>query len=145
MRVIVVIIYLLFIYFSLTHTYHMTYERISYCEQDLENKENIKGCIKEVFGKDGDTMIAIAYAESNLDPHAINYNCKYGNKYTYCKKGDEKKAWSKDSGLFQINSVHTKKDISIKENILLAHDIYKIQDFNAWYSYRSGKFIDFLD
>jgi len=45
----------------------------------------------------------VAKHESNFNPRAMNWNCRYGGKSTFCKEEDRNKAWSVDCGLFQVN------------------------------------------
>jgi hypothetical protein len=75
------------------------------------------------------TALAIAKAESGLRCNATNNNT---NK-------------SKDSGLFQINSIHKAKyqgkDIfDCKTNIDVAYQIYQSSGWNPWVAYWSGSY-----
>lgn len=84
------------------------------------------------------TAVAVAYAESLADPEAVARN----------RNG------SKDSGLWQINSVHGLDDLKQPEvNAEAAYTVWRAQGWTAWYShtprghkYGSGKrFINWLE
>lgn len=84
------------------------------------------------------TAVAVAYAESLGDPEAVNRN----------RNG------SKDSGLWQINSVHGFDDLfDPLENARAAYEVWLAQGWSAWYAhtprggeYGSGeRFIEWLE
>jgi len=73
------------------------------------------------------TAVAVAYAESLGDPSAINRN----------RNG------SKDSGLWQINSVHGFSDLlDPLENARAAYEVWLVQGWTAWYAHtpRGGEY-----
>jgi hypothetical protein len=73
------------------------------------------------------TAVAVAYAESLGDPNAVNRN----------RNG------SKDSGLWQINSVHGFSDLKNPlENARAAYEVWRIQGWSAWYAHtpRGGEY-----
>lgn len=110
--------------------------------------------IKETFGKDGNTMIAVSVAESMMyQDKAMNYNCEYvrenGTKYsTSCKKKDRHLAWSVDCGIFQINTrgqICPEYLFNEKANIKKAKEIYDQQGLRAWVAWKNGSYKKYLD
>lgn len=78
--------------------------------------------IKEVFGADAERAIGVAKCESGLRKNAINKANRNG---------------SVDHGVFQINSVHTKKrgedfKTDWKANVRVAKQIFDEQGFRPW-------------
>lgn len=105
----------------------------------LSTPADIEKQIKEEFGSSGETMFAIAKAESRLRVNAQNWNCYYNGISTSCKPQDRQKAWSVDCGIFQINSISKEcpnELLAVDKNIEIAKKILKTQGFNAWYTYR---------
>lgn len=132
--------------------------------------------IKKYFPEKPHIMVAIAKEESQLDPNAVNYNCRYkisskgatpttvydslthlyidisivsrdrlkGYVSTWCRPGHSRFAWSKDSGLFGINSVHTTEKLSPEEQVKLARNIYDTYGLEAWVSYKTGRYLKHL-
>jgi len=129
-----------------------------------QREDKYKPLIFKYFPEEPEIMLAIAKAESSLNSKAESYNCRYklgGKTYdkltqtyidletiskkrlpgyvsTFCRSGHEKFGWSKDSGLFGINSVHTTEELSIEEHVKLARKIYDSETKNAWVSYKHG-------
>ena len=110
--------------------------------------------IKDVFGTDGEVMVAVAIAESVMyQGNAINYNCEYtrddGTKYsTSCKKEDRHLAWSVDCGLLQINQrgqVCDEEMFDDEKNIERGKEIYDRQGLGAWSAWKNGSFKKYLD
>lgn len=64
---------------------------------------------------------------------------------TWCRPGDQKYGWSKDSGLFGINSVHTDEKMTPLEQVQLARKIYDTEGKNAWVSYKTGRYEKHLE
>jgi len=93
--------------------------------------------IYEKFGIENYKIaIAIARAESGMREDAININSN----------------GTIDLGIFQINSVHFKKDIcalknvvTYKGNIDCAYEIYKDSSWNPWVAFTNGSFISKLE
>jgi hypothetical protein len=92
------------------------------------SKSEIIGEIAKVFEPEGTAVVVKAiscfYSESGLRWNA--YNDKNSNGTT-------------DSNVAQINSVHIKRfgnkfQTDYKENIRVAHMIYKERGFDAWYA-----------
>lgn len=87
--------------------------------------------IEEKFPENPKLMVAIARAESGLNPYATNKN----------KNG------SVDTGIFQINSVHGHDQLEltkIEKNIEVARKVYEKQGLGAWVAYTNGSFKKFL-
>lgn len=101
-------------------------------EQAEESAElTIEEKIRRVFPEAPDVMLAIAKAESGLDPNATNVN----------KNG------SSDIGIFQINSVHGYDDLSLFDpdtNIEAARKVYEKQGLTAWTVFKTGVYKKFL-
>jgi hypothetical protein len=87
--------------------------------------------INEVFGEDADIAIAIAKAESHLNPNAVNIN----------KNG------SRDIGVFQINDCHNisaKDRLNAEQNIIHAHKIYLSGGWNQWSAFKNQSYLKYL-
>jgi hypothetical protein len=79
---------------------------------------------------DCELMIAVAKAESRLDPNAINYNTN----------------GTVDRGIFQVNSIWGDwSTFDVDENIANAYEIYKIQGISAWSAYNNGAYLAYLN
>jgi hypothetical protein len=104
--------------------------------------------ISRIFKDKSNIALAVFEHESNGgDIDAKNYNCRYNGKSTFCKKGDEKKAWSVDCGKAQINvkgQVCPPELMTDEGQIKAIERIYKEQGLNAWVSYKSGAYKKFL-
>lgn len=93
--------------------------------------------IYEKFGiEDYKIAIAVARSESGLREDAININTN----------------GTIDVGIFQINSVHFKKEFcTLKEvatmegNVDCAYEIYKASGWSPWVAFKNGAFITKLD
>jgi hypothetical protein len=105
------------------------------CENKLSETENI---IKKYFPENYQVAIAIAKAESGLNPLAIGAINSNGTQ---------------DFGLFQINSIHNpsiEQKITIRENVKMARAIYDSRlryssdGFEAWSTYNSGRYLHFM-
>jgi hypothetical protein len=110
--------------------------------------------IKDIFGEDGDTMVAVTIAESLMYGNtAVNYNCEYtrkdGTKYsTSCRKGDQHLAWSVDCGLLQINQrgqVCDDEMFDPVKNINRGKEIYDSQGLGAWSAWKNGSYKKYID
>jgi len=103
--------------------------------------------ITRIFGSNAKIALAVFEHESNNNIKAINYNCRYDGISTFCKKGDEKKAWSVDCSLAQINVKGQScpaELMTIEGQIKAIERIYKSQGLNAWVSYKNGSYKKFL-
>ncbi len=93
----------------------------------------IKRKIEEAFGEDKDIAVAVAMAESRMNPYAIGD--KHLAKPSY--------------GLFQINQIYhnyTEKELlDVDKNIEIAKDISsKGRKWSNWTTYRDGSYLKYL-
>lgn len=89
---------------------------------DASERDQVKGLISRIWGKDSWTGQNIARCESGFRPTATNHNTN----------------GTVDQGVFQINSVHNMPSMdNAVANISYAYVIYKQQGVNPWYSSRS--------
>jgi len=133
------------------------------------DKLEIVSKIAKAFPDEPKTMLAIAMHESQLNPHAVGYNCRYklgGKTYdkithtyidlsqivkekqkgyvsTYCRDGDQKYAWSTDGSIYQINNP-TAHEMTVDGSIASAQVKYDTQGKNAWVSYKTGAYKKYL-
>ena len=97
-----------------------------------ESPLSIEEKIRKTFPEEPEIMLAIAKAESKLNPHAINRANRNG---------------SVDTGLFQINSIHGYSEEFLKNednNLKVAREIYDRQGITAWSAYNNGAFLNWL-
>lgn len=116
-------------------------------EPKVEVKYDWKEDVRQKWGDKADIALAIAYAESGWNKDATGYNCRYGKVVKACKVQDRHLAISTDSGIFQIAKLHGYDEKTLhdpKENVRIAYDIYLREGFNAWYSYRNKKHLEFM-
>ena len=93
---------------------------------------SVEDKICNAFVEDCKIMIAIATAESGLNPKAIN------NKNTN---------GTTDAGLFQINDIHgysVEDRLDVDKNISMAKKVYDRQGLTAWSVYNNGKYLKFM-
>ena len=93
------------------------------------------------------TLSAIAVAESQLEPTAKGYNCKYGKEYRACNVKDRPNATSVDCGILQLNfkGLHCPEwTYDMHENIKGGLKIYKEQGLNAWVVYKNKSYLKHL-
>lgn len=101
--------------------------------KNVEIDTPIKKYICNKFGlMDCKTALAVAQAESGFNPEAMNLN---GGK-------------SLDYGIFQINSVHWKKDgcalkdlVDPYKNVDCAYQIWSRQGWEPWVAFTSGSYL----
>jgi hypothetical protein len=96
--------------------------------------------IKEVFGDKADIAIAIAKAESGLNPEAV------GDLHiTFEKDG---KLMGMSCGLFQVRILEGRPDCeTLKDpetNVRYAKALYDKSGFQPWSAYTSGKYLENL-
>jgi hypothetical protein len=128
----------------LTSLYGIIPQRIEAGEPEIKTQEQY---IKEIFGANARIATAVLKHESGMNLTAINYNCRYNGKSTSCKKGDEYKAWSVDCGLAQVNvkgQVCPKELLTLEGNMKAVERIYQEQGLNAWVSWKSGAYKQYL-
>ena len=97
-----------------------------------ESPLSIEDKIRKTFPENPEVMLAIAKAESKLNPHAINRANRNG---------------SFDVGLFQINSIHGYDEEFLKNednNLKVARKIYDTQGITAWSAYNNGAYLKWL-
>lgn len=93
--------------------------------------DTIEDKIRRAFGEEAETALAVAKAESSLNPSAV---------------GDEH--LSKPSiGLFQISQIYhdysTDELMDIDRNIEIAKDIFEKGGWSRWTTYRTGAYLVF--
>lgn len=80
-------------------------------------------------------FLAIARAESGMNPRAKNWNCWYGEVSRSCDKADRPRAWSVDCGLFQKNVLGTEcpeRLFDVDININETASLYESRGFQPW-------------
>lgn len=134
-----------------------------------DEKKAIAKKIASTFPENKETMVAIGLKESGLNKDATSYNCYYktgGDTYdsivkkyidistvsktrlsgyvsTFCRKGHEKYAWSKDGGVLQVNKP-TDYHYTVEGNLATARIIYDNQGLSAWTAYNTGAYKKYL-
>lgn len=116
---------------------------------DHPEDESIETKIRKYFPRSHKTIIAIAKAESQMNPKAVGYNCFYyqgkatttpikgGSKS--CKVEDRKLAWSRDCGLLQLNT--TAKSCpkeTVDQHLQRAAELSRVQGLQAWVTFNTG-------
>jgi len=87
--------------------------------------------IADVFGNEYRLAIAVAMAESGLNPNAINYN----------------RDGSRDIGIFQINEHHgwNQEDLfNWRANIAIAKELRDTIGWTAWSAFNNGTYRKYL-
>ena len=113
-------------------------------QQDFVSRA-ISAQIKGIL--DPNLFIAIAMAESGLEPTAKNWNCWYGKVSRSCDKGDRGNAWSVDCGIMQLNfkGLHCPEwTYDVHQNIEKAIEKYHIEGLNAWSVYKNKTYMKYL-
>lgn len=115
---------------------HIVYEntRISPVEaKNVEVKElTIEEKIAKTFPENPKIMLAVAKAESGLNPMTTNRNSN----------------GTRDIGLFQINSVHGEDDLEmfdVDKNLVAARKIYDKQGITAWAAFNNNSYAKFME
>jgi len=108
-------------------------EEVELIEDTPQEDKSIEGKIREVFGNEAETALAVAMAESRMNPDAIGD--KHLSKPSY--------------GLFQISRIYHKYPIETlldpDENIRIAKEISsKGRGFENWTTYRTGQYLEHL-
>lgn len=103
--------------------------------------------IEDIFGTNAKIAQAVILHESNNQLDAVNYNCTYGGRSTFCRAGDKPKATSVDCGIGQINVRGQKcpeELLTLEGNMKAVEKVYKEQGLRAWVSYTTGRYKKFL-
>lgn len=98
---------------------------------EYSSNNSIEEEIAEVFGAEHKIAMAIAKAESGLNPRAINRN----------------RDGSKDLGIFQINDRHGWSDedrLDWKTNIRIAKELRDRRGWTEWVAYNNGSYRNYL-
>ena len=103
-------------------------------EEEAEQSASIsiEDKIRQTFPEEPEVMVAIAKAESKLNPHVVNRANTDG---------------SVDVGIFQVNSIHGYDEEFLKNednNLKVARQIYEKQGKNAWVAYWNGAYEQWL-
>lgn len=106
-------------------------------QTDSKVESSPETLIKEVFGDKADIAIAIAKAESGLNPEAV------GDLHiTFEKNG---KLMGMSCGLFQVRILEGRPDCETlkdpKENVKFAKALYDKAGWEPWSAYTSGKYL----
>lgn len=97
-----------------------------------EGENSIEEIISRYFHEDPETAIAIANAESGLNPLAVNTKNTNGTT---------------DYGLWQINSIHNPTEVQktdAVENTKLAREIYERRGWDAWSAWTNKSYKKYL-
>lgn len=95
------------------------------------NEKTIEEKIAETFPENPAVMIAVAKAESGLNPLAAHINTN----------------GTRDIGLMQVNSVHGHDDLEmfdVDKNLKAARAVYDKQGITAWSTFNSGAYLKHL-
>lgn len=87
--------------------------------------------IAKVFPENPKVMIAVAKAESGLNPLATNRNTN----------------GTRDIGILMVNSVHGHDDLDmfdVDKNLAAARSVYDKQGITAWSAFNNGSYLKFL-
>lgn len=105
---------------------------------ECTGRDHIEALIRHTFGEESATAIAIAKAESGLDPNIVSEPNKNGTR---------------DVGLFQVNDIH-KMSVEDRQdpvkNIEFAKKLHDrkvargLDPWSDWSAYNSGKFKKYL-
>ena len=101
-------------------------------KEEVKAKElTIEEKIAKVFPENPKVMIAVAKAESGLNPLTVHKNTD----------------GSRDLGIMQINSVHGEDDLKmldVDQNLAVARKVYEKQGITAWAAFNNGSYKKFL-
>lgn len=94
----------------------------------------MKALIRSTFGKDAVTAVAVAMAESGLNPYALNTK-------------DSHQGCNGSYGIFQIGCLHEKDPsllYDVEYNIKRAKEIYDQSGWRPWGAYTDGNYLAYM-
>lgn len=100
---------------------------------DYSNPKDIEQLIRQTFPEEPNTAVAIAKAESELNPNAIN-----PERHDGCNGS---------IGIFQMACVHERKGESLKDvetNIKRARELYLSEGWRPWGAFTDGRWRGYL-
>lgn len=118
--------------------------------------ESVETKIRKYFPRSHKTMVAVAYAESNLNHDAMNWNCYYyhGKATTTpikggsrsCDKKDRSLSWSIDCGVLMKNYIGKKTcpKVSVDEHLQEMAELSKKRGFQPWSAFNNGSYKKYL-
>ena len=95
---------------------------------------NVEALIRKWFPEDSNTAIAIAIAESHLNPEALNSK-------------DSHKGCTGSYGIFQIGCLHEKDPsvlYDVEYNVKRAREIYDANGWQPWGAYTDGSYLAYI-
>jgi len=99
------------------------------------DEAGIERLIRETFPETPNTAVAIAKAESELNPNAFNPEAHRGCNGSI--------------GIFQMACVHNKKDTQalydVETNIKMARELYLREGWKPWGAYTDGRWKQYLE
>lgn len=124
----------------------------------MSEEQMLEAKIREYFPRNGDTMVAIAKAESHLDHDAKGWNCYYNEKGTVvytsrvagshsaaCEVSQRIYAYSVDCGILQRNyKGQICPKVSIDEHLQEVSNLSRKQGLEAWSAYNNGSYKKYL-
>lgn len=116
-------------------------------EVPLKIAPTVQEQVKQIFGNKAKVALAVFKHESGLNVNAINYNCIYNGKSTFCKKKDISKAHSVDCGIAQLNflgKICPTESLTVEGNLATAKKMYDERGFTPWVSFTTGRYKKFL-
>lgn len=132
-------------YFQLIEKYFPEKPHIMYAiakEESALNPNAVNYNCRYKISQKGKTKTTVydSLTATHIDTAIVSKERLPGYISTWCRKGHFQYAWSKDSGLFGINSVHTTQQLSPEEQVKKARAIYEKQGLNAWVSYKTKRY-----
>ena len=120
---------------------------------------SVEACVIKYFPEEPQVAIAVFKAESSLNPNNIGYNCRYSyfdekkqatsTRITACKVADRANAVSKDYGICQVNSQHSKNPeefLNIENGLKFCRKLYAESGnkFTPWFAFTTGIYKEYL-
>lgn len=90
--------------------------------------------IRETFPEDPNTAVAVAMAESELNPYALNAQ-------------DSHKGCKGSYGIFQVGCLHESDPsllYDVEHNIRRAREIYDERGWKPWGAYTDGRYLAYV-